>query len=585
MLLVTSAHAEDWPAWTGPHGTNRAIATRLPQSFERSSGKNVAWATLLGDVAFGCPTISDGRIYVGTNAPAVRDDRRFSRPGGGVLVCLDEATGETLWRLVSPERETGFPEHTHMPHQRWGICSSPAVVGNRVYIVTQGDDVLCLDVRGLDDGNDGVFQDEAQFMAGDGNPPIALEKKDADILWRYDLPRELTVAPHDVASCSPLVHDGVVYVSTSNGLGKTNPAEALMPEAPAFIALDAETGALIAVEDESISARLWHAQWSSPSKGIVDGRTLIFVGGGDGFCYAFEAVGRDTDAGSTRATGKLKLAWKFDCNPHHYKFTEAGDRIWYYKGDVRVLKNPMISNAGVNTGDGSFIGPSEVLATPVFHDGKVYIATGRDPMHGLGRGVLQCIDASGRGDITETGGVWRYEAIGRTMATVAIADGLVYVTDLAGDLHCLDALTGEVHWRHTTGEETWAQPLVADGKVYMNTRRSFSILRAGRKREVLFQQRAGSETGAIAANETLYLFTKRRLYALRQGATAQTDSDAPPAGTPEGEEQDAPVFLEVPEPESPAPAEPAAFPRWLLPTLAYTALFVLVLFAVRRLRR
>lgn len=122
--VIFSATAEDWPHWTGPAGRNVAEEWGLPDSFDRKTLHNVKWVTPLGDVAFGAPTVSDGRVYVGTNMAAVRDDKRFRRLRGGVLACLDEETGERIWNLVSPERTQGLPAGAFMRDQRWGICSS-----------------------------------------------------------------------------------------------------------------------------------------------------------------------------------------------------------------------------------------------------------------------------------------------------------------------------------------------------------------------------------------------------------------------------------------------------------------------------
>ena len=68
--------------------------------------------------------------------------------------------------------------------------------------------------------------------------------------------------------------------------------------APSLIVLDKHTGRLAATDDEQIGTRLLHGQWSSPSLGQVGGKTLVFFGGGDGVCYAFEAL-----AGRARAAG------------------------------------------------------------------------------------------------------------------------------------------------------------------------------------------------------------------------------------------------------------------------------------------
>jgi hypothetical protein len=104
LLAATVTQAADWPAWMGPQGCNISVETGLPESFDTDAGTNVKWATKLGTVLYGCPTVSKGRIFVGTNYPAVDDDDRFKKPRGGVVACLDEASGKILWKLVVPDR-------------------------------------------------------------------------------------------------------------------------------------------------------------------------------------------------------------------------------------------------------------------------------------------------------------------------------------------------------------------------------------------------------------------------------------------------------------------------------------------------
>ena len=169
-----------------------------------------------------------------------------------------------------------------------------------------------------------------------------------------------------------------------------------------------------------------------------------------------------------------------------------------------------------NRGDGSYLGPSQIIATPVFSKDRIYVAIGQDPAHGRGRGLLHCIDATGRGDITRSGCLWTYDKINRTMCTVAVADDLVYAADLDGRLHCLDARTGAPQWRHETGHETWAGPLVGDGKIYLATRKSFSILQAGRTKKVLHTSPGGSECAPVAANGTVLAVIGPRLWALAE---------------------------------------------------------------------
>jgi len=52
----------------------------------------------------------------------------------------------------------------------------------------------------------------------------------------------------------------------------------------------------------------------------------------------------------------------------------------------------------------------------------------------------------------------------------------IYVTDVAGKLHCLDTRTGECYWVHETGDQAWGGPLVADGKLYFGNKKNFYIM-------------------------------------------------------------------------------------------------------------
>jgi len=118
----------------------------------------------------------------------------------------------------------------------------------------------------------------------------------------------------------------------------------------------------------------------------------------------------------------------------------------------------------------------------------VYVAIGRDPRHGPGRGALHCIDAGKTGDISRSGRVWCYDAIDRTLSTPSVAGGLVYIPDLTGRLHCLDAGTGRCCWTHDTGHETWGSTLAADGKTLTIVQTFKSAMGEGEQKLVLDKQ-------------------------------------------------------------------------------------------------
>jgi outer membrane protein assembly factor BamB len=522
-FLAIAASGGDWPQWGGTSNCNMVSSERgLPESFERgkkaASGqgidpattKNVRWVARLGSAAYGNPTVANGRVYVGTDDLTVTEDPRFKRSEAGMVKCFDEATGKLLWQLVTPKRTGDLPKGTLYTHQHLGTLSSPTVEGDRVYVVSSACEVLCLDVQGQANGNDGPFQDEGKYMVPPGQPPVELNANDADIVWRLDLIKDLDVIPHDAASCSILIHGDLLYLSTSNGVDNPH-AKAVHPDAPGFIAVDKRTGRMVAHEVEDLSRRMWHCNWCSPSLGQVGDKPLVFLGGPDGWCYAFEALTTIPEQPVS-----LKKVWSYDANPPSYRVRD-GQPIEYYAGDKRKSNSP-------NKDDGNYVGPSEIIGTPVFHQNRIYVAIGQDPAHGRGRGIFHCIDATKTGDITASGRIWAYDGLDRSMATAAVADGLVYITDIAGRLHCLDADTGRCLWVHETKAETWGGVLVADGKLFFGTKKSFWTMAAGKEPKVLSELHLGSPVYStpIAANGVLYVASQQYLWAVQQQpATAE----------------------------------------------------------------
>lgn len=469
--------------WGGGAGPNMvSAATNLPAD---PGAAKPLWELKLGTRHYSIPTIDRGRMYLALNDAGL--DRPGVQPtGGGLVMCVDQATGKRIWQLPCPRYMPGVKPPYHFDQWNCGICSGPLVEGERVYVVGNRGEVLCLDRQGQANGNDGPVQDELQYMGADPAEGGGLRPDDGDILWRYNLITELGVVLHDVCGSTPLVADDWLFVATSNGIDDRH-NKIPKPEAPSLVALDKKTGRLAAVDDEKIGRRLLHAGWSSPSAGRVNGRTLVFFGGGDGILYAFELP----KAGATGAV--LKKAWSADCNPADFR-VRNGQPVAYSKHNQ-------------NSPDG----PSEVIGTPVFHEGRVYVTLGQSPLHGNGRGCLTCVDAA-------TGAkIWASEKVERTLATVAVAGGYVYVPDCSGNLHCLSASAGQPQWVHALGAKAWcASAFVADGKVYASTEAGVLwVLKAGPEKEVLSRTRFQSYPSTpAAADGVLYLPVQRGLMAI-----------------------------------------------------------------------
>lgn len=499
VLLSVPALAADWPMWGRDAGRNMAADVEIaPATFDPGTAKpgteeidmsttrNVKWVAKLGSQAYGNPTVGGGRVLVGTNNESPRDPRH--KGDRGVVMCFNEADGAFLWQLVVPKLGAGKVSDW----EYLGICSSPLIDGDRIYVVTNRCEVVCLDLHGMANGNDGPFMDEGVYMADAGRPPMEPGPLDADIIWRFDMREELGVFPHNIASSSILLVGDRLYATTSNGQDWSH-VNIPSPLAPTVCVLDKNTGELLGEEASGISERLYHCNWSSPAFGVLSGRPTVVFGAGDGFCYGFDP---EPIAGA-EGYNILKELWRFDCNPPHYK-----------EKDGKPLKYP------------AYDGPSEIISTPVLYHDKVYAAIGQDPEHGDGVGALSCIrPADHTGDITAVGKAWMYTDLGRTISTPSIVDGLLFIAEYDGDLHCLDAETGAVHWVHETRSRIWGSTFVAGGNVYLGTEDgTLVILAANREKQLInvIEFNAPIYSTPIFANGVLYVGTQTHLYAIAE---------------------------------------------------------------------
>lgn len=408
-------------------------------------------------------------------------------------MCLDEKDGHLLWQLVVPKRE----EDPYLDWPKSGISSTATVEGNRVYLVDNRGVVLCLDAAGLANGNDGPFLEEgAYFAPRSTNGPVAEVRPgplDADLIWSFDLTRELGIWSHDAAHSSILIHGDHLYLNSGTGVDNTH-KKIRTPDAPSLVVLDKKSGRVLATDGLGIAPLIFHCTWSAPSLGRVGGQELVFFAGGNGVVYAFEPLppGFEPKPGATNPA-VLKKVWQFDFDPQAPK------------SDVHVYN-------GNRT-----VSPSNIYGMPVLHDGRLYVVGGGDWFWGKHEAWLKCLSPLGQGDITGTALQWSYPVNRHSMSTPAVSDGLAFVADSMRVLHCVDISSGRALWTHELGGEVWASPLIADGRVYLGTRRGdFWVFAAARDKKVLstVQLDGPISATAVAADRTLFVATMGRLYAV-----------------------------------------------------------------------
>ena len=299
---------------------------------------------------------------------------------------------------------------------------------------------------------------------GDGNGG-------AKIVWKFDMIDEVGSSPHNMSNSSPVSYGDLLFVSTSNGQDESH-VHIPSPRAPSMIAVNKKTGKLV-WEVNNVGERILHGQWSSAAVGKIGDVVQVVIGEGDGWARGYEA-----ESG--------KKLWEFDMNPK--------EAVW-----------PKTRN--------------EVISTPVIFQNRVYIANGQDPEHGEGVGHLYAIDPAKRGDITQSGRIWHYDKIRRSISTGAIYNGLLFYADFSGFLHCLDLNTGKPYWTHDMLAAVWGSPMVINGKVYLGDEDGdIVVLEAAKEKKLIGEINMGSSVYAtpVPAHGVLFLMNRNQLLAISE---------------------------------------------------------------------
>ncbi len=150
-----------------------------------------------------------------------------------------------------------------------------------------------------------------------------------------------------------------------------------------------------------------------------------------------------------------------------------------------------------------------VKAAPVFGHGLVFISTS------FNQAVLLAIRPDGEGDVTDSHVAWRMEQNApHTPSPLLVGDELYVVSD-KGIASCLDAKTGERHWRERLGGNFSGSPLYAAGRIYfLDEDGVTTVIQPGK----IFQELAKNEIegrtlASLAAIEgALFLRTDTHLF-------------------------------------------------------------------------
>lgn len=194
-LADSTLKAEDWPQWMGPNRNGTYSEAGLIEAAP-ASGLKLKWRAPIA-AGYAGPAVADGRVFVtdyvktsgtATNNPGGRDKLE----GSERILCLDEATGEVLWK-----HEYNRPYNLSYPN---GPRATPTVDEDRVYVLGAEGDLTCLNVES------------------------------GEVVWQRQLAEEYkTEAPIWGYAAHPLVHGDLLYTLAGG-------------EGSAVVALDKKTG-------------------------------------------------------------------------------------------------------------------------------------------------------------------------------------------------------------------------------------------------------------------------------------------------------------------------------------------------------
>ena len=426
-----------------------------PMDWNPTTGRNIVWSVELGNDTFGRPVVAGNAVYLGT------DNARQLNPACqeecGVLMAFRAMDGAFLWQDAAPRVERGLREFL-LP----STTSAPYVEGTRLYYVTAECQLRCLETQGFDDHK----------YSGAHSGEVTQDKAAAKIVWELDMCARLGVFPHEACNSELLPMGDLLIVSTSNGQNEGHTGVP-SPHAPSLVAVNKHSGEVV-WRAIGAGGQVLHGSWCSPVGVYVNGRMQVLFGGGDGWLRAYDTMsGREL--------------WRFDGNPK----------------DARWLPRP------------GCLSRSSIIAPPVVADGRVFIAMGLDPLHGDGPSLIHAIRCDGQGGVTKSSLVWTSHEVGRVVGMPIVNDGLLYLGDLGGTVHCLDAATGARIWKHETNGAIWGCLLLAGDRLYVgNVKGDVTVLRAGRRKEVLahMEMDAPLYSRPALVGDALYLATAHRLY-------------------------------------------------------------------------
>lgn len=388
--------------------------------------------------------------------------------------------------------------------------ASPIVVGDKVFVVSPSEQDAVLQAEPAPAGR-GRRPAPPPGMGPGGQDIVlfCLSKKDGSIQWQSKVDEGNKIEfKQNMSSPSPVSDGETIWVVTGNGIitavdmkGKLLWKYDIQESHWKLGLLAGYASSPVLYEDKLIIQVLHGMHTNDPSYLLAldkkIGKELWYVE------RETDAVHESPDAYTTPALSK----------------TKDGIQLIITGGDYVTAHDP---DTGREVWRAGGLNPQKarnyrIVPSPVAYDGMIYAPTRKKP--------LLALRAGGKGDVTESHLVWKYEKpAGSPDVPTPICDGkYFYMVEDFGQVTCLDAKTGDVIWGpETTGlGRVSSSPVLADGKIYITAEDSeIAVVQAGPDFKLLGKSELDGSftlsTPAVSGNQ-LFIRTGEYLYSISKG--------------------------------------------------------------------
>ena len=458
---MTAATGAEWPGFRGPNSSGVADGNTLPR--EIGPTKNVLWKT----------TIARGK-----SSPAVSATHIFltgHENGQLITFAIDRKTGKQLWSRPAPGNREEKRNSLNDP-----ASPSPTTDGKNVFVFFAGYGLISYDSEGKERwklplgpftnfhgmGASPVLSGSTLLMICDQDQQaylIAVDKDSGKKIWRVERPE--------------MVHSFSTPVLYRNPSGRT---ELIVPGSYQMHSYDVATGEQI--------WRLGGLTYQVKSSPVIVGDTLYFNGWAPG--------GEPTERIELPAFKEMIA--KYDKNNDGKLSKEEIPKAWLPGNwEMQDLDKDGLLDA---------------------RDWLYY------SLRRTSSNAAMAIRLGGKGDITSTHVLWRYDKSLPDVPGILHYRGVLYMIRNGGILQTLEAATGKMIKQGRLPlalDEYYASPVAGDGKVYMISRNgNVTVLEAGGDWGIAstadFEEEVFA-TPAIADGQ-MWVRTATALYAFRAGS-------------------------------------------------------------------